>query len=161
MHEPVAQTGGWLKSVLNGYYQYHAVQGNLMVLSDSGDRSPVTGLMRWFHALEQRGKSWGKSSIHGYPFQKLFMTIQTRVSTPAALGGKSKVITVCGRAASTGLCGGWLAMAIHTATALSDFCHGPLVLLCYKILGGVAIHARCSYPLKTWLFDLPKSRHQR
>ena len=26
MHEPVARVGGWLRSVLNGYYQYHAVR---------------------------------------------------------------------------------------------------------------------------------------
>jgi hypothetical protein len=31
MHDQVAQVGGWLKSVLNGYYQCHAVPGNLTV----------------------------------------------------------------------------------------------------------------------------------
>jgi RNA-directed DNA polymerase len=29
MHDPVAQTGEWLKSVAQGYYNYHAVPGNL------------------------------------------------------------------------------------------------------------------------------------
>jgi len=29
MHRPVAQTGKWLKQVVDGYYQYHAVPGNL------------------------------------------------------------------------------------------------------------------------------------
>jgi len=33
MHDPVAQVGAWLKSVLHGYYQYHAVPGNLTVLA--------------------------------------------------------------------------------------------------------------------------------
>jgi len=33
MHDPVARVGGWLRSVLNGYYQYQAVPGNLTVLS--------------------------------------------------------------------------------------------------------------------------------
>jgi group II intron reverse transcriptase/maturase len=28
-HDPVAQTGEWLKSVVQGYYNYHAVPGNL------------------------------------------------------------------------------------------------------------------------------------
>ena len=28
MHEPVAQTGAWLKRVVEGYYRYHAVPGN-------------------------------------------------------------------------------------------------------------------------------------
>jgi hypothetical protein len=29
MHDPVAQTGEWLKSVVQGYFNYHAVPGNL------------------------------------------------------------------------------------------------------------------------------------
>jgi RNA-directed DNA polymerase len=28
MHEPVPKVGEWLRSVLNGFYQYHAVPGN-------------------------------------------------------------------------------------------------------------------------------------
>jgi group II intron reverse transcriptase/maturase len=33
MHEPIAQTGKWLKQVVQGYYRYHAVPGNLRRLS--------------------------------------------------------------------------------------------------------------------------------
>jgi hypothetical protein len=29
MHDPVAQTGAWLKSVVQGYFNYYAVPGNL------------------------------------------------------------------------------------------------------------------------------------
>jgi hypothetical protein len=29
MHDPVAQTGEWLKSVVQGYFNYHAVPGNM------------------------------------------------------------------------------------------------------------------------------------
>jgi group II intron reverse transcriptase/maturase len=29
MHDPVAQTGKWLKSVVQGYFNYHAIPGNL------------------------------------------------------------------------------------------------------------------------------------
>jgi hypothetical protein len=29
MHEPVASVGAWLQKVVVGYYQYHAVPGNL------------------------------------------------------------------------------------------------------------------------------------
>ena len=36
MHEPVADVGAWLKRVVDGYYRYHAVPGNLAVLSFSG-----------------------------------------------------------------------------------------------------------------------------
>ncbi len=41
MHEPVAEVGEWIRRVLNGFYQYHAVPGNWAApatLSDS-DRS--------------------------------------------------------------------------------------------------------------------------
>ena len=40
MHEPVAQTGQWLRSVVQGYFNYHAVPGNIDSLCDislSGD----------------------------------------------------------------------------------------------------------------------------
>jgi group II intron reverse transcriptase/maturase len=59
MHEPVAQTGGWLKSVLTGYYQYHAVPGNLTVLS----RFRRQVARYWFRALAQRSQrrpTWEK-----------------------------------------------------------------------------------------------------
>ncbi len=80
MHEPVAQVGGWLRSVLNGYYQYHAVPGNLTVLS----RFRRQVARYWFHALGQRSQrrpTWeklGHCSINGYPFHTLFMNFQTR-----------------------------------------------------------------------------------
>jgi len=32
MHEPVRQVGEWLERVVRGYYQYHAVPGNLWSL---------------------------------------------------------------------------------------------------------------------------------
>jgi RNA-directed DNA polymerase len=50
MHDPVAQTGGYLRSVLNGYFQYHAVPGNLTVLS----RFRRQVARYWFRALGQR-----------------------------------------------------------------------------------------------------------
>jgi group II intron reverse transcriptase/maturase len=33
MHEPLNQIGAWLRSVLQGFYQYHAVPGNLRTMS--------------------------------------------------------------------------------------------------------------------------------
>src|SRR6266699_4130344 len=59
MHDPVAQVGGWLQSVLNGYYQYHAVPGNLTVLA----RFRRQVARYWFHALGQRSQrrpTWEK-----------------------------------------------------------------------------------------------------
>ena len=98
MHDPVAQVGGWLRSVLNGYYQYHAVPGNLTVLN----AIPATGrplLVPCAGTAQPKaahlGKSWGRSSINGYPFRRLFMNFQMLDSTPAAewrhIQGKNRV----------------------------------------------------------------------
>ena len=38
MHEPVALVGAWLKRVVEGYYRYHAVPGNLSALSRFRER---------------------------------------------------------------------------------------------------------------------------
>ena len=38
MHEPVADVGAWLRKVVNGYYRYHAVPGNIDRLSVFGQR---------------------------------------------------------------------------------------------------------------------------
>jgi group II intron reverse transcriptase/maturase len=78
MHEPVAKVGEWLQSVLRGYYQYHAVPGNLGVLS----RFRYRVLRHWRRALSQRSQrrpTWSKlapvfdhwlpipSLLHAYP----------------------------------------------------------------------------------------------
>jgi group II intron reverse transcriptase/maturase len=59
MHDPVERTGEWLKSVLDGYYHYHAVPGNLTVLK----RLRRQVARYWFHALgkrSQRRPTWEK-----------------------------------------------------------------------------------------------------
>ena len=51
-HEPIALVGEWLRKVITGYYQYHAVPGNL----------PRLNLFRWrlrwvwWRALSRRGQ---------------------------------------------------------------------------------------------------------
>lgn len=73
MHEPVAKTGEWLRSVLRGYYQYHAVPGNIAVLKNF--RTQVA--RRWFHALAQRSQrrpTWeklGKVFNHWLPIPQI------------------------------------------------------------------------------------------
>ena len=52
MHDPVAQTGEWLRSVVQGYFNYHAVPGNLDSLGAFRDR--VTRL--WRRTLRRRGQ---------------------------------------------------------------------------------------------------------
>ena len=46
MHEPPEQTGEWLQSVVQGYFNYHAVPGNtdsLGNISPTGDSAPAVG----------------------------------------------------------------------------------------------------------------------
>jgi hypothetical protein len=52
MHDPVAQTGKWLKSVVQGYFNYHAIPGNLGSLCVF--RFRVTRL--WRQVLIRRGQ---------------------------------------------------------------------------------------------------------
>jgi group II intron reverse transcriptase/maturase len=78
MHAPIAQVGGWMRSVLNGYYQYHAVPGNLAVLSRFRERA----VRLWYRVLCQRSQrrpTWKKLGpifdhwlpiphlVHAYP----------------------------------------------------------------------------------------------
>ena len=60
MHDPVPQTGGWLRLVLQGYFNYYAVPGNLDSLSVFRFRV----LRLWWQALgrrSQRGKpNWDR-----------------------------------------------------------------------------------------------------
>ena len=61
MHAPIATVGEWLRSVLRGYYQYHAVPGNLATLSRFRHR--VVRL--WYRILCQRSQrrpTWLKLS---------------------------------------------------------------------------------------------------
>ena len=48
----MAELGRWLRSVLQGYYNYHAVPGNLASLNSF--RQEVS--KRWLRALRRRGQ---------------------------------------------------------------------------------------------------------
>jgi group II intron reverse transcriptase/maturase len=52
MHEPVGVVGEWLKRVVQGYYRYHAVPGNIVVLGRFRDRL----CMLWRQALRRRSQ---------------------------------------------------------------------------------------------------------
>jgi len=52
MHDPVRQTGQWLKSMVQGYYHYYAVPGNIDSLSVFRDR--LTG--HWWQTLRRRSQ---------------------------------------------------------------------------------------------------------
>jgi group II intron reverse transcriptase/maturase len=60
MHEPIAETGEWLRTVVRGYFQYYAVPGNIDNLSTFRER-----LSRlWRHVLRRRSQrkppNWDK-----------------------------------------------------------------------------------------------------
>ncbi|MDQ6699971.1 MAG: group II intron reverse transcriptase/maturase [Acidobacteriota bacterium] len=90
MHEPVAQVGAWLKRVVSGYYRYHAVPGNLSVLSRFRER--VCGY--WRHVLRRRSQrrkpDWDRlrpiferwiprpRTLHPYPDKRFDARIQGR-----------------------------------------------------------------------------------
>jgi RNA-directed DNA polymerase len=56
-HDPVPQTGKWLKSVVRGYFNYHAVPGNIDSLT--GFRERLSRL--WRHSLLRRSQKNGLS----------------------------------------------------------------------------------------------------
>ena len=61
MHDPVPQTGGWLKSVVQGYFNYYAVPGNLKSLGVFRDRM----IALWWRTIRRRSQhrriSWTRT----------------------------------------------------------------------------------------------------
>jgi group II intron reverse transcriptase/maturase len=82
MHEPIEQTGNWLKQVVRGYFNYHAVPGNLPRLSTF--RREIS--RSWWATLRrrsQRGRwTWERTEtlmnrflplprvLHPYPWER-------------------------------------------------------------------------------------------
>jgi group II intron reverse transcriptase/maturase len=75
MHHPVAQTGKWLKSVVQGYFNYHAVPGNLDSLGVFRER--VTRL--WRRTLICRGQK------HRLPWTRLHLLAVRWLPQPRVL----------------------------------------------------------------------------
>jgi group II intron reverse transcriptase/maturase len=51
-HQPVAEAGRWLKRVVQGYFNYHAVPGNM----DSLNSFRAQVIWRWYRALRRRSQ---------------------------------------------------------------------------------------------------------
>src|SRR5215471_236309 len=82
MHEPVAQTGAWLKSVVQGYFNYYAVPGNTDSLNVF--RTQVSRFWHWtlLRRSQKRQFNWAKMRkliecwipkprvLHPYPEQR-------------------------------------------------------------------------------------------
>jgi len=89
MHEPVAVVGAWLRKVVNGYYRYHAVPGNIDQLSLFGQR--------------------GGFQPHAFCILILWFAFSLLIQ------GGSRMR----RSARTDLCGGRSAMGVPTASLSS------------------------------------------
>ena len=65
MHDPIAQTGKWLRSVVQGYFNYYAVPGNLDRLAVFRQRL----LALWWRRLRRRSQkhpfSWTRTLALG------------------------------------------------------------------------------------------------
>jgi len=65
-HEPVKVLGAWLASVVRGYFNYHAVPGNIFAMA--AFRTEVNRM--WFRALKRRSQ---RSKITWDRFGKIVM----------------------------------------------------------------------------------------
>lgn len=87
LHEEVSVTGRWLRSVVQGWFNYHAVPGNFPCL----DQFPTEVQQLWRRALRrrsQRGRRWNRTRLkslftrrlpkpkilHPYPNQRFAVT---------------------------------------------------------------------------------------
>jgi hypothetical protein len=87
MHRPVAELGKWLRSVVQGWMNYHAVPGNIRSL----DQFRTQTARLWLHVLRrrsQKGRKWSwerferlihrwlpkPKILHPYPNERLIVT---------------------------------------------------------------------------------------
>jgi len=75
MHDPVPQTGAWLRSVVQGYFNYYAVPGNLDTLGLFRERV----LRYWGQALQRR------SQIRRYAWVRRLKLAAQWLPTPRVL----------------------------------------------------------------------------
>ena len=105
MHHPVAQTGKWLKSVVQGYFNYHAVPGNIDSLGVFRER--VTRL--WRRTL------LGRSQKHRLPWTRMHLLAVRWLPQPRVLHpypesslrrSVSAIRAVCANRAPVRICAG-------------------------------------------------------
>jgi len=74
-HQPIAEVGKWLKSVVQGYFNYHAVPGNLTSLGVFRDRV----LALWWRTIRRR------SHKHRNSWTRILVLAQRWLPQPRAL----------------------------------------------------------------------------
>ena len=63
MHNAVVEVGGWLRSVVQGWFNYHAVPGNIASLD--AFRTQVERLwLRVLRRRSQKGRKWTWERMH-------------------------------------------------------------------------------------------------
>lgn len=101
MHDPVAETGKWLKSVVQGYFNYYAVTGNLTSLGVFRDRV----LALWWRTLRRRSQRRRISWTRVLAFSRRWLPTPTRtpsLSRCALRRYSSAIGTGCAKERSSG-----------------------------------------------------------
>ena len=75
MHDPVPQTGQWLQSIVQGYFNYYAVPGNLTSLGVFRDRV----LALWWRTIRRR------SQKHRVSWTRILVLVQRWPAQPRTL----------------------------------------------------------------------------
>jgi hypothetical protein len=113
MHRPLAEVGKWLRSVVQGYFNYHAVPGNLASLQSF--RLEVS--KRWLRVLFRRSQ---KSRV---TWKRLAVFVEQWLPTAKILHPYPTLrFAACGKAARADPSGGRRVTGVPTATQNS----GPL-----------------------------------
>ena len=114
-HEPVAEVGKWLKSVVQGYFNYHAVPGNM----DSLNSFRAQVIWRWYRALRRRSQRDRMTWERFWPLVDRWIP-SAKILHPhpnVRFDAKSSEVgAVCSNPARTDLCGGRRATGVPTAT---------------------------------------------
>jgi RNA-directed DNA polymerase len=72
-HDPLPDQGRWLRSVVRGYFNYHAVPGNLASLNRF--RQEVS--KRWLRALRRRGQTHPMTWVRFKPLLERWLPFPT------------------------------------------------------------------------------------
>ena len=152
-HEPIADLGKWLRSVMQGYFNYFGVPGNLVSLNMFRREAARS----WLHALRRR------SQRHRLSWERFGPIVDSLVSPgsgPAPVSERTllrqapEVGAVCGNSARTDLRGGTPARAFPTATQGASAASSPLQYR-WSVLAQMAPYLEQANLYNALNFDFP------
>ena len=114
-HEPVAEVGKWLRSVVQGYFNYHAVPGNI----DSLQSFRAQVVWHWSRALQRRSQKSRMPWVHIGPLVARWIPSAVILHPRPAMCFNARYLrlrAVCSNPARTNLCGGRGLTRVPTAT---------------------------------------------